>query len=179
MQLHLMASEGSLHGYGQVFLQLIRTPFQHADMVWGVVPLYFGWLINETNSSKASYRTAAQTGFALCWAAAHWLWQYFGSHPARETRHGITAFFAVNMVVTVLVLAVGLLALISGIRGRFPKYGSFLGHTRFSAYFMIAIFPIQSNYLSWSWDRLMAILVFAVPIWLSLHVCFLPLRRAK
>ncbi|MBM3840796.1 MAG: hypothetical protein FJ398_23130 [Verrucomicrobia bacterium] len=48
---------------------------------------------------------------------------------------------------TFLALALGAAALISGLRRRFPAYGAFLGHTRFSNYFMIAIFPIQT--LTW------------------------------
>jgi hypothetical protein len=42
---------------------------------------------------------------------------------------------------------------------------------------MISIFPIQSRYLDWSWERLLAILVFAVPIWLLVHVSSMPLRK--
>ena len=152
-----------------VLLELIRTPFQYAEMVWGIVPLYFTWILNELTSPKASYRTATQTGFAFLWAGANWTWQYLAARPGQSPRLDLTALFAVNVLVTVLVLAVGLLALISGIRRRFPRYGSFLGHSRFSAYFMIAIFPIQSNYLSWSWDRFLAILIFAGPLWLLIH----------
>ena len=56
-----------------------------------------------------------------------------------------------------------------GLRRRYPRGLAFLGHSRFSAYFMIAIFPIQSNELTWTWERLIAIAIFAVPIWLLLH----------
>jgi hypothetical protein len=84
---------------------------------------------------------------------------------------------AINVMVTMLVLAVGLAALVSGLRRRFPRYGSFLGHTRFSNYFMIAMFPIQMQHLAWSWDRLMAILLFAVPIWVIAHFGLMPFRK--
>ena len=53
----------------------------------------------------------------------------------------------------------------------------FLGHTRSGAYFMIAIFPIQSGYLVWSWPRVCAIAVFAVPLWLLVHFALMPVRR--
>jgi hypothetical protein len=62
------------------------------------------------------------------------------------------------------------------LRRRFPKYGRFLGHTRFANYFMIAIFPIQAHYLAWSGVRLMAIVGFAVPVWLVLHFGLMPAR---
>jgi hypothetical protein len=70
-------------------------------------------------------------------------------------------------------------ALVSGLRRKYPKYGSFLGYTRFSNYFMIAIFPIQARSLPWTWDRLIAIALFAVPIWLVLHFGLMPIRNRK
>lgn len=82
-----------------------------------------------------------------------------------------------NGVVTFLVLALGVVALVSGVHRHYPKFGSFLGHTRFSNYFMITIFPIQAQHLEWSWERLIAIVLFAVPTWLLLHFGLKPLRR--
>jgi len=40
--------------YWSVFVELIGTPFQHVDLIWGIVPLYFGLLLNELTSTKAS-----------------------------------------------------------------------------------------------------------------------------
>src|SRR4051812_19442681 len=67
--------------YWQVFLLILKTPFLHTDLIWGIVPLYFGWLLNEMTSSKASFRTAVQTGFTFVWAAAQWLFQYAHKRP--------------------------------------------------------------------------------------------------
>jgi hypothetical protein len=162
------------------FAELLVVPFQHASMVWGIVPLYFSWIVNEVTSSKPSFNTAFQTGFGLLWAGANWTWQYFQDHPgAMRTAalHSSGGLLAVNVAVTVLVLALGALALWSGLRRKYPKGMRFLGHTRFSAYFMIAIFPIQSRALDWSWDRVAAIAVFAVPLWLALHFALMPLRK--
>jgi hypothetical protein len=130
-------------------------------------------------SAKASYTTAIQTGFAFVWASSHWIFQYnrwvHGTHIS-----GMGPGFAtVNLLVTALVMLVGILALVSGVRRKYPRYGSFLGHTRFSNYFMIAIFPIQANYLTWSWDRLAAIVLFAAPAWILLHFGLMPIRRGR
>ncbi|MHB8519370.1 MAG: hypothetical protein ACYDH9_01310 [Limisphaerales bacterium] len=168
---------GVVQHYWPVFCELIGKPFQHTELIWGIVPLYFAWLTNELTSPKASYRTAVQTGFSFLWAGAHWTWQYLSVRPAGVPKLSLNALFAVNVMVTVLVLFLGALALMSGIRRRYPKYGSFLGHTRFGNYFMIAIFPVQSGYLVWSWDRLIAIAGFAIPIWLVLHFGLMPLRK--
>ncbi len=165
--------------YGAVFSELIRTPFQHWELIWGIIPLYFGWLLNELTSGKTSFTTAIQTGFSFIWAGAHWTYQYFSGRPAGALRFSLSALMAVNVLVTVLVLLIGVVALVSGLRRRYPRYGSVLGHTRFSNYFMIAIFPIQSHYLRWSWERLAAILIFAIPIWLVVHTLAVLFRRRR
>lgn len=159
------------------FSELIATPFRHAELVWGIGPLYFAWIFNELTSAKRSYRTALQTGFSFLWAGAHWLWQYLQEHP--DVHHHVSPrlLLVVNLTVTLLVLLFGLAAFWSGLRKKYPPYGSFLGHTRFSNYFMIAIFPIQSQYLDWSWERLLVICVFAVPIWFLMHFGLKPLRK--
>ncbi len=146
-------------------------------MVWGIVPLYFGWLANEMNSNQAAYRTAIQTGFSFIWAGAHWSYKYLTANPDAARDFNLKIFLAVNVTVTVLALVLGVVALASGLRRKFPKYGKFLGHTRFSNYFMITIFPMQSGYLVWSWERIVAIVVFAVPLWMLIHFMLKPLRR--
>jgi hypothetical protein len=162
--------------YWETFWTILKTPFLHLDLVWGIVPIYFGWLLNETTSAKASFRTALQTGFSLVWAAAQWLWQYPGQQPWKAAT-SVKALLAVNVIVTLLVLAFGLVALVSGLRKKFPRYGKFLGHSRFAAYFAIVIFPMQARALEWSWDHLIAILIFAVPTWLIVHFALMPVRK--
>jgi hypothetical protein len=162
--------------YWHVFCELIITPFHHTDLIWGVVPLYFGWLLCELTSRKASYTTAIQTGFTFIWASAHWTYQYLHA-PQIFPRLNLTALFAVNVLVTILVFLIGAATLISGLRQHYPKYCSFLGHSRFAGYFMITIFPIQSNYLAWTWDRLAAMVLFALPVWVVIQLLFSPLRK--
>lgn len=165
--------------YLSVFLELICAPFGQISMIWGIVPLYFALLLNELTSSKASFRTAIQTGFSFLWAGAQWLYPYFRAHSPGVPRIELTALLPVNLFVTSVVLVLGVIALISGIRHHYPKYCSFLGHTRFSNYFMITIFPMQVHALKWTWDRLLAIAIFAVPVWLVLHFGLMPLRSKK
>lgn len=163
-----------LNFYWHQFETLILTPFEHAALIWGIVPLYFGLLLNELTSSKASFRTATQTGFSFVWAGAQWLWHFTQGNP-----RAWTVMIPINLFVTFLVIGLGIVALLCGICKKFPKYGRFLGQTRFANYFMIAIFPIQSGWLDWTWDRLTAIALFAVPIWLALHFGLMPLRSSR
>ena len=166
-----------MNNYWIAFEQIIATPFEHAALIWGIVPLYFGLLLNELTSDKANYRTAVQTGFSFIWAAAHWLYPYFQSGSGGRPWVELGPMLPVQFVVTFLVLAFGVLALYSGIARRYPKYCRFLGHTRFANYFMITIFPMQARALDWTWDRWIAVALFAVPVWVALHFGFMPLRK--
>jgi hypothetical protein len=160
-----------------VFHELVLTPFQHEDMIWGIVPLYFSWITAELASTKASPRTALQTGFTLLWAGTNWSWQYFRDRPASIPQISLNALLMVKVAVTLLVLTLGLIAFISGIRRRLPKTFRFLGHARFSGYFLITVFPMQSAFLPWTWLRLFAVMLFAVPVWLLVQGVTMPLRR--
>jgi len=166
--------------YLAVFAELIRTPFQHLGLVWGIVPLYFALLLSELTSPKKSFRTAIQTGFSFLWAGAQWLYLYRNvAATPMASEVTLKGLQKVNLVVTGLVLVLGAVALYSGLRRRYPKYASFLGHTRFSNYFMITIYPIQAHALEWTWNRLAAIAIFAVPVWLVLHFGLMPFRGRK
>jgi hypothetical protein len=164
--------------YWTKFSELICTPFAHTSLVWGIVPLYFALLLNEMTSTKANFRTAIQTGFSFIWASAQWLYPYFIEDGTRSHLE-LGAMLPVNLFVTFLVLVLGIIAFISGVRRSYLKYGAFLGHTRFANYFMITIFPIQARALAWSWDRVIAIALFAVPVWLVLHFGLMPIRVRK
>ena len=168
--------------YSHIFWELIRTPFQDVSLIWGIVPLYFGLLLNELTSAKANFRTAIQTGFSFLWAGAQWLYPYVKFHDAIGAQLALK-MSRVSLLVTILVIGLGLAALVCGLAKKFPRYGSFLGHTRFANYFMIAIFPIQTPvrafHLPWTWDRLLAIVLFAVPVWLLLHFGLMPIRNRR
>lgn len=169
------------HDYWSLFSELIRTPFQHVELIWGIVPLYFGLLLSELTASKANYLTAVQTGFSFLWAGAQWLYPYVNFRGGAQVQ--LSSMSPINGAVTGLVLALGVLAFVSGWRKRYPPYCSFLGHTRFANYFMIVIFPMQSPIpayqLPWTWERLITICLFAMPVWLVLHYALMPIRMRK
>ena len=165
-----------LSEYCSIFVQLIVTPFEHLSLIWGIVPLYFGLALSELTSSKANYRTALQTGFSFIWAAMQWLFAPHGNQGDHLTLNPMTP---INYVVTFLVLGLGVVALVSGFRHRFPQYCQFLGHTRFANYFTIAIYPMQTHYLIWTWGRLGAVIIFAIPFWLALYFGLMPFRGRK
>ena len=86
--------------YWNSFGELIRTPFQHPDLIWGIVPLYFGWLLNELTERKATAKTALQTGGALLWSGAHWLYLSLYSRPFWTVKVNLlNNLFAVSVMV--------------------------------------------------------------------------------
>src|SRR6516164_7689212 len=107
-----------IHSYCLTFLELVRTPFSDVTMIWGIVPLYFALLLNELTSAKANFRTAIQTGFSFVWAAAQWFYYY--AKASQPTASGAATFpRPINLFVTVVVFAFGILALYSGLRRRY------------------------------------------------------------
>jgi hypothetical protein len=99
--------------------------------------------------------------------------------PAGAPQLELNGMLPVNLFVTFSVIGLGAIALYCGFRRRYPKHFAFLGYTRFSNFFMITIYPIQTHFLTWTWERLAAIAVFAVPIWLILHFGLMPIRNQK
>ncbi len=166
-----------IYNYVMIFAELLASPFGTAQSIFGIVPLYFGLVVNEITSGKANYKTAVQTGFSFLWAGMQWLYPYFKA--AESPREALGHMMAINLLVTGVVLAFGALALFSGVRRRYPEKCQFLGHSRFSNYFMITIYPMQSQVLDWTWERLIALTLFAFPIWLILQLIFQPLRGRK
>ena len=160
-----------------VFRELLVVPFRHVDMVWGIVPLYFSWITAELTATKASPRTALQTGFTLLWAGANWTWQTLRERPEGLPPVSLDALLMVKSAVTLTVLALGLIAFVAGIRRRLPKTFRFLGHARFAGYFLITIFPMQSAFLPWTWARVAAVAAFAPLVWILVQGLTYPIRR--
>ena len=44
---------------------------------------------------------------------------------------------------------------------------------------MITIYPMQAQIIDWTWERLIALTLFAFPIWLILQLIFEPFRGRK
>lgn len=166
-----------IYNYVMIFGELIAAPFQVMHTIWGIVPLYFGLIVHEITSPKANFKTAVQTGFSFLWAGTQWLYPYFIKHEG--ARAALGSMMPINLLVTGVVLVLGVLALISGIRRRYPEKCQFLGHSRFTNYFMITIFPMQAQVIDWTWERLIALTLFAFPIWLILQLIFQPVRNRK
>ena len=94
-------------GCWTAFVELVETPFRHVELIWAIVPLYFGLLLNELTSARANFRTAIQTGFSFLWAGAQWLYPYFKSRGGPHLE--LDAMLPINLLVTFLVIAFGVI----------------------------------------------------------------------
>ena len=112
------------HDLWSTFAELIRLPFHHEQLVWGIVPLYFGWAMNELTSAKVTFNTAIQTGFALLWSGAYWAWQAFRNDPAKVVGLNTHGLFAVNSAHASQWAAVILDAGIAGVAAVFSWRGA-------------------------------------------------------
>lgn len=87
-----------------VFRELVVTPFAHAPLIWGIVPLYFAVLLNELTPARASFRTGVQTGFSFVWAGAQWLYPYVRASGPNLPALSWPAAIPVNLFVTLTVI---------------------------------------------------------------------------
>ncbi|MFN0069538.1 MAG: hypothetical protein ACKVYV_18120 [Limisphaerales bacterium] len=162
---------------GGTLVELLVSPFVwegriNGKLIWGIVPLYAGWVVNELGAARATSRTALNTGASFLWAGLHWSWLLFVERVGPASRGAV----AVSLLVTGVVLAAGAVALVAGLRRKLPRRLRFLGHTRFANYFMIAIYPMQSGFLAWTWPRVAAVAMFAPVVWVLVQMARLPWR---
>ena len=61
-----------IYNYVMLFGELLAAPFGSVQSIFGIIPLYFGLIVNEITSAKANFKTAVQTGFSFLWAGTQW-----------------------------------------------------------------------------------------------------------
>jgi len=161
----------SIHEYWMQWLGLVVSPFQNLSVVWlGILPLYVTLLLGELYKSKVSFAHAVANGFVMLWAGLNWGVRLAGygwpKYVFQVSRNEMTLAW----LVTVVVVAVAVFTIIIGFRKSDQGLCAVLGHTRFSCYFLILFYPLQTHLLHWDSNRLVAILVFALPSWLVIYL---------
>lgn len=155
------------------WVDLLVTPFRHLDIVWlGIVPLYVSLVLGELYKSKVTFGHAVANGFVMLWAGLNW--------GMRLSNHGWTSYvgdiakhnMSMAWIVTATVIAIGVFTIVIGFRKADKKLCEILGHTRFSCYFLILLYPMQTMLPNsvWNSENLIAILLFALPAWLAIYL---------
>lgn len=161
----------SLQAYWMKWLELGMAPFQHFQLVWlGILPLYVTLLLGELYKSKVSFGHAVGNGFVMLWAGLNWgvhLAGYGWTKYMFETSRGE---MQIAWLVTVITVAVGVFTIIIGFRKSDQGLISVLGHTRFSCYFLILLYPLQAHLKHWDTSYIFAILIFGLPAWLLIYL---------
>lgn len=151
-------------------VELLVAPFRHFDKLWlGIVPLYVSLVLGELYRPKVSFGHAVGNGFVMLWAGLNWamhlsnlgLFAYLGSAKERTV---------IAWLVTACCIGVGVFTVILGFRKKDKRLCEILGHTRFSSYFLIMLYPMQVGLIRWNWPSLAAILIFALPAWFVLYL---------
>jgi hypothetical protein len=164
------------------FIQILVAPWQDLDVLWGIIPVYAALVLGVLYSAgrKVGWGSTVASGFALLWVGLNW-----GRHAFtaiyRDFDHIHTFAYSLSFLVTVACVALGLTAVVLGLRRQAPRTCQFLGHFTFNTYIFITFYPMQSHIkgMEWTVDRLLAIVAFAVPFWLVVHAIALSLRRRK
>ena len=131
-----------LEGYLVRLVQLIVAPFRDFGHVWlGLVPLYISLLLGELYKSKVSFGHAVGNGFLMLWTGVNW------------------AMHLSNL---------GFFSYLGSKKDR--TLCQVLGHTRFSGYFLITLYPMQVGLVTWNWPSLASVLIFALPAWLFIYL---------
>ncbi|MEI8063834.1 MAG: hypothetical protein WCH84_07205, partial [Verrucomicrobiota bacterium] len=105
-------------------------------------------------------------GFVMLWTGLNW-----ARHLSRvSTWAYLFDSRALAWVVAASVIALGVFTIVLGFRKKDKLLCEVLGHTRFSCYFLITFYPMQSGLVRWDWTTLVAILIFAAPAWLLIYL---------
>jgi len=159
-----------LEGYLVRLDELIVAPFRDFGHVWpGLVPLYVSLLLGELYTKKVSFGHAVGNGFVMLWAGVNWtmhlsnlgFFAYLGDLRSRT---------AIAWIVAVCAIGLGIFAIVSGLRKKDRTLCEVLGHTRFSGYFLITLYPMQVGMVTWNWASLEAVLIFALPAWVLIYL---------
>ena len=160
-----------LNAYLVSLVQLIVVPFHHFGAVWtGMVPLYVSLVIGELYKSKVSFGHAVGNGFVMLWAGLNWAMHLsnFGMFPYLGS--GAKQGMALAWTVTTCCVGIGIFTVVLGLRKKDKTLCEILGHTRFSGYFIILLYPMQTGLVRWNMQSVAAILVFALPAWFMIYL---------
>ncbi len=160
-----------LEAYLVSLVQLIVAPFHRFGAVWpGIVPLYVSLVLGELYKSKVSFGHAVGNGFVMLWAGLNWamclsnfgMFAYLGDVAKQR--------MVLAWTVTACCIGLGIFTIILGLRKKDKTLCQILGHTRFSGYFIILLYPMQTGLITWNMQSVAAILIFALPAWFLIYL---------
>jgi hypothetical protein len=164
-------SIGDFSDYLHRWLELVVIPFQNFKQVWlGIVPLYVSLFLGELYKSKVSFGHAVGNGFMMLWTGLNWAMHLSNLGPFSYLGGAQKQHMATAWTVTAAAVALGAFTIVLGLRKKDKGLVSVLGHSRFSLYFLILFYPMQTGLVRWNWPSVAAVLVFVLPCWFVLYL---------
>jgi len=161
----------SLQTFWMNWLMLVVEPFRHFGVVWlGILPLYVTLVLGELYKKNVSFSHAVGNGFVMMWAGLNWGAHLSGIGWMGYAMQSSKSQMSVAWLVTAAVAALGVFTVVLGLRKKDKTLCEVLGHTRFSCYFLILLYPMQARLLGWDHSYLIAVLVFALPVWFIVYL---------
>jgi hypothetical protein len=156
----------AVHDYLTRFVDLLAVPFDNIGAVWAILPIYTSLILGEMYKSKVSFGHAVANGFVMVWAGLNW---------ARHLANASIASYlfsskSLAWIVTAACIGLGVFTIVLGLRKKDKALCEILGHTRFSCYFIIMLYPMQAGLVKWSWPSLATVLIFALPCWFLIYL---------
>ncbi len=159
-----------LEGHLVRLIELLDAPFRDFGAVWlGLVPLYVSLVLGELYRSKVSFGHAVGNGFIMLWAGVNWA-MHLSNLGFFSYLGGAKDPTAVAWIVAACAVGLGIFTIVLGFRKKDRTLCQILGHTRFSGYFLITLYPMQVGLVTWNWPSLESILIFALPAWFFIYL---------
>jgi hypothetical protein len=157
-----------VEGYLTKFVHLLVVPFDNLGTAWPILPIYTTLILGEIYKSKVSFSHAVVNGFAMLWTGLNWARGLASASWAKYLFSGMPLAW----IVAATAIGLGIFSIILGLRKKDKALCEVLGHTRFSCYFLITIYPMQHvpQLAPWRWENMAAILIFAIPCWFLIYL---------
>lgn len=155
-----------LHTYSVNFLELLIVPFRNLDTVWGILPVYASLVLGEIYEGKMNYGRAVINGVVMLLAGLDWAWHLSNASSFAY----MFSEMALPWVVTAICIGLGAFTVVLGLRRKDKTLAVTLGHSRFSCYYIILLYPMQARLVPWTTEALVAILIFAIPSWILIYL---------
>jgi hypothetical protein len=146
------------------FINLLVVPFDNLGRAWPILPVYTTLILGELYKGKVSFGHAVGNGFVMLWAGVSW--------AMHLSQISFVHFKTLPWIVTACCIGLGIFTIVLGLRKKDKALCEVLGHTRFSCYFLITFYPMQTAppLASWNWPNMAAILIFALPCWFLIYL---------
>lgn len=154
-----------VHWYLTTFVNLLAAPFDDLGRAWSILPVYTSLILGEMYKRKISFGHAVGNGFVMVWAGASWMRHLLEANPLSYLFNSK----ALAWTVAASAIGLGIFTIVLGLRKKDKALCEVLGHTRFSCYFIIMFYPMQTGLVKWSWPTLAAVLIFALPCWFLIY----------